>query len=92
MGFASIIQGGPKLGIQLHIHNGLCPFFFWVVVKYKVYSRKPVTVRQSKNFIDDTYKEFRSNYNLCRTVCESIGDTLQECINTEEKYFEHHLD
>lgn len=64
-------------------------FFFWGVVKDKVYSMKPVTVPQLKNFINDAFEDIRSNRNLCRTVCESVKDRMQECINVEGGHFEH---
>ncbi|GFY66643.1 putative mariner [Trichonephila inaurata madagascariensis] len=64
-------------------------FFFWGAVKDKVYSRKPVTVRQLKNFIQDAFKEIHSNRNWCITVCDSVGDGLQEFISAEAGHFEH---
>ncbi|GFS45132.1 hypothetical protein TNIN_415131 [Trichonephila inaurata madagascariensis] len=64
-------------------------FLFWLVVKDKVYSRNPYTVYQSKNFIDDVFKNIRSNQNFCHTVCQSVADMLLECINTESGHFEH---
>ena len=54
-------------------------FFFWGVLKDKVYARKPVKVQQLKNFIEDVFQETRSHRNLCRTVCVSVGDRLHEC-------------
>ena len=63
--------------------------FFWGVLKDKVYARKPVTVQQLKNFIEDAFQEIRSHRNLCRTVCVSVADRLHECINAESGYFEH---
>ncbi|GFT34330.1 hypothetical protein TNCV_3676701 [Trichonephila clavipes] len=63
-------------------------FFFLRAVKDNVYSRKPVTVRQLKNFIHDAFKEIRSNRNFCITARDSVGDRLQEFISAEGGHFE----
>jgi hypothetical protein len=64
-------------------------FFFWGVVKNKVYERKPHTVDEMKEFITDTFMDIDSDRKLCRTVCQSVSDRLDACCNVDGGHFEH---
>ena len=64
-------------------------FFFWGVVKNKVYERKPQTVDEMKEFITDAFMDTDSDRKVCRTVCQSVSDRLDACCNVDGGHFEH---
>ena len=64
-------------------------FFFWGVLKDKVYSQKPRSVDDLKNYIRDSFQEINAQSDLCENVCQSVRDRLQSCVNQEGKQFEH---
>ena len=64
-------------------------FFFWGVLKDKVYSRKPRSAEELKNYIRDAFQEINAQSDLCKKICQSVGDRLQNCVNQEGKQFEH---
>ena len=64
-------------------------FFFWEVLKDKVYSQKPKSVDDLKNYIRDAFQEINAQSDLCENVCRSVRDRLQSCVNQEGKQFEH---
>ena len=63
-------------------------FFFWGVLKDKVYSQKPRSVDDLKNH-RDAFQEISAQSELCEKVCRSVRDRLQSCVNQEKKQFEH---
>lgn len=64
-------------------------FFFWGVVKEKVFSKKPLDVNQMVEFIRQACQDIDENKELCRKVCLSVNSRLQQCIDCEGKQFEH---
>lgn len=64
-------------------------FFFWGVVKDKVFSRKPRTVDDMIRCIREACQEIDDNKELCVKVCSNIASRLQECVNNEGRQFEH---
>ena len=64
-------------------------FFFWGVLKDKVYSRKPRSVGDLKNYIRDAFQEINTQRDLCKNVCRSVRGRLQSCVNCDGKQFEH---
>jgi len=64
-------------------------FFFWGVVKNKVYERKPQTVDEMKEFITDAFMDIDSDRKLCRTVCQSVSYRLDACCNVDGGHFKH---
>ena len=64
-------------------------FFFWGVLKDKVYSQKRRSVDDLKNYIRDAFQEINAQSDLCEKVCRSVRDRLQSCVNQEGKQFEH---
>ena len=64
-------------------------FFFWGVIKDKVYSQKPRSVDNLKNYISNAFQEINIQSDLCENVCPSVRDRLQSCVNQEGKQFEH---
>ena len=64
-------------------------FFLWGVVKEKVYVRKPTNVLQLRDFITEAFAEINENVELCKKVCNSVEDRIQECINADGGLFEH---
>ena len=67
----------------------LMDFFFWGVVKNKVYEKNSKTVNELKDYIYDSFREIDENQNLCSTVCQSVLDRCEECCNVGRGYFEH---
>ena len=64
-------------------------FFFWGVVKNKVYEKNPKTVHELTDYIHDAFREIDEDRNLCRTVCQSVLDRCEECCNGGGGHFEH---
>ena len=64
-------------------------FLFWGVLKDKVYSQKPRSVDDLKNYIIDAFQEIHAQSDVCEKVCRSVRDRLQSCVNQEGKQFEH---
>ena len=56
-------------------------FFFWGVLKDKVYSQKPRRVGDMKNYIRDAFQEINTQRNLCKSVSRSVEGRLQSCVN-----------
>ena len=54
-------------------------FFFWGVVKDKVYEKNPKTVNEFQDYIHDAVREIDENLNLYRVVCQSVLDRCEEC-------------
>ena len=67
-------------------------FFFWGVVKNKVYEKDPKTVNELKDYIHDAFREIDKNQNLCCTVCQNVLDRCEECCNVGRGHFEHFRD
>ena len=63
-------------------------FFFWGVLKDKVYSQKPRSVDDLKNYIRDAFQEINAQRDLSEKVCRSVRDRLQSCVNQEGKQLE----
>jgi len=57
-------------------------------VKNKVYERNPQTADEMKDFITDAFMYIDSDLTLCRTVCQSVSDRLNECCNVDGGHFE----
>jgi len=64
-------------------------FFFWGVVKDKVFSRKPWTVDDMIRCIREACQEIDDSKELCAKVCLSVACRLQECVNNKGWQFEH---
>ena len=58
-------------------------------MKNKVYERKLQTVDEIKEFITDAFIDTDSDRKLCRTVCQSVSDSLDACCNVDGGHFEH---
>ena len=64
-------------------------FFFWGVLKDKVYSQKSRGVDDLKNHIRDAFQEINVQSDLCEKVCQSVRNRLQSGVNQEGKQFKH---
>ena len=64
-------------------------FFFWGVVKNKVYEKNPKTVNELEDYICDAFREIDENQNLCHIVCQSVLDRCEGCCNVGGGHFEH---
>ena len=64
-------------------------FFFWGVVKDKVFEKRPKNVEEMKEFIRRACEEIDEDKELCAKVCLSVETRLQECIDNEGFQFEH---
>ena len=64
-------------------------FFFWGVLKDKVYSRKPRSVEELKNYIRDAFQEINAQICVKRFVEALETDFKIVYINQEGKQFEH---
>ena len=64
-------------------------FFFWGVVKNKVYKKNPKAIIELKDYIHDAFKDIDEDRNLCCTVCQSVLDRCEECYDVGGGHFEH---
>lgn len=64
-------------------------FFLWGYVKDDVYARKPKTLDQLKDFIEDAFEKLAGNVSMIKNVIDSIPSRLQDCINEEGQQFEY---
>ena len=63
-------------------------FFFWEVLKDKVYSWKPKSVGDLKNYIRDAFQEINEQRGLCKK-CRSMRSRFQSYVNCDGQQFEH---
>ena len=71
---------GSEEQVALNGHHArLTPmdFFFWGVVKNKLYEKNPKTVKELKDYILDAFREIDKDQNLCRTLCHSVSDRCE---------------
>lgn len=54
-------------------------YFFWGVVKDKVFSKKPQNLHEMVGFIHDACQEIDDNKELCKKVCLSVSSRLEQC-------------
>ena len=62
-------------------------FFVWVVIKDSVYSRKPRSVEDLRQFVIDAVTNL--GHDLCTKVCQSVVSRCRECIGAEGLQFEY---
>ena len=62
-------------------------FCVWGIVKKLVYSRKPRSVEDLRQFVIDAFANF--DHDLCTSVCRSVLSRCRECIEAEGLQFEH---
>ena len=64
-------------------------FFFWGVVKDKVFSRKPHCLDDMIRYIEEACEEINEDKEVCDRVCLSVAGRLQDCVNSTGGQFEH---
>ncbi|KAG1703701.1 hypothetical protein GQR58_004165 [Nymphon striatum] len=62
-------------------------FFVWGVIKDSVYSRKPRSVEDLRQFVIDAFANL--DRDLCTKVCHSVVSRCRECIEAEGLQFEY---
>ena len=62
-------------------------FFVWGVIKDPVYSRKPRSVEDLRQFVIDAFANL--DRDLCTKVCQSVVLRCRECIGAEGFQFEY---
>ena len=62
-------------------------FFVWGVIKDSVYSRKPRSVEDLRQFVIDAFTNL--DHDLCTKVCQSVVSRCRECIGAEGLQFEY---
>ena len=67
----------------------LCDFSLWGRIKDDVYVQQPRDVIHLKLLIEQEFRAFNNNIELCQTIYRSLTDRYQMCISTEGKRFEH---
>ena len=58
-------------------------------MKDRVFAQKPRDINHLKSLIEQELISFNDNIELYQTICRSVADRCQMCINAEEKQFEH---
>jgi transposase len=66
-----------------------CDFSLWGILKDRVYAQKPRDIDHLKSLIIQEFTLFNDNIELCQSICRSVGDRCQMCIDAEGKQFEH---
>ncbi|CAF3776126.1 unnamed protein product [Rotaria sp. Silwood1] len=66
-----------------------CDFSLWGIIKDRVYTQNPSNINQLKSLIKQEFTSVNDNIELCQTICRSVADRCQMCINTGGKQFEH---
>ena len=62
-------------------------FFVWGVIKDSVYSRKPRSVEDLRQFVIDAFANL--DHDLCTKVCHSVVSRCRKCIEAEGLQFEY---
>ena len=62
-------------------------FCVWGIIKDLVYSRKPRSVEDLRQFVIDAFANF--DHDLCTSVCRSVLSRCRECIEAKGFQFEH---
>ena len=62
-------------------------FCVWGIIKELVYSRKPRSVEDLRQFVVDAFANF--GHDLYTSVCRSVLSRCPECIEAESLQFEH---
>ena len=62
-------------------------FFVWGVIKDSVYSRKPRSVEDLRQFVIDAFANL--DHDLCTKVCHSVVPRCRKCIEAEDLQFEY---
>ena len=60
-------------------------FFFWGVLEDKVYSQKPRSVDDLKNYIRDAFQEINAQSDLCEKVCRSVKRQTSKLFKSRRK-------
>ncbi len=63
-------------------------FFLWGYLKDYVYARKPATLIEMRQFIQDGFAAVDADKELCRKVCLSSRSRFQECLDVQGAHFE----
>lgn len=66
-------------------------YFFWGVLKDKVYHRDPKTLSALKAAISEEFASIGSDVALCKRVCDSVCNRMRKCIECDGQNFEHLL-
>ena len=61
-------------------------FFLWGVLKDSVYRQKPRTIQELKHAIREAFVQIDTD--TCRTVCRSVIERLQACMEQNGAHFE----
>ena len=63
--------------------------FSFGVLKDKVYSPKPRSLDDLKNYIRDAFQEINTQTDLCKNVFRSVRGRRESCVNRDGKQCEH---
>lgn len=64
-------------------------FFFWGVLKDRVYQTNPRTICELRTAITREVERIATDIDLCDKVCMSVPDRMEACIRSEGGHFEH---
>ena len=80
---------GEVVSNFLHAHQTLTSMDFcvWGIIKKLVYSRKPRSVEDIRQFFINAFANF--DHDLCTSVCRSVFSRCRECIEVEGLQFEY---
>ena len=59
-------------------------YFFLGVVTNNV-GKNPKAINETKNDIQEAFKDIKEDRNLCRTVCHGVLDTCEKCYKVDEE-------
>jgi DNA-binding XRE family transcriptional regulator len=67
-----------------------CDFSLWGIIDH-VYAARPRDLDHLKLLIEEEFTSLNDNIELCQSICRSVANRCQICINIEGKQFEHLL-
>ena len=68
-----------------------CDFSLWGIINDRMHAQNPRDVSHLQSLIEEEFTSLNGNIESCQTICRSVANRCQMCINTEGTQFEHQL-
>jgi len=66
-----------------------CDFSLWGIMKDRVYAQNPRDLDHLKSLIEEQFRCLNDDIELCQSICRSVADRCQMCMDAQGKQFEH---
>lgn len=64
-------------------------FCVWGIVKDSVFSKRPRSLADLRQFIFESLSDIDRNKDLCRKICQSVFSRCEDCVEAQGKQFEY---